>query len=298
MNGNGNGNGDGGLSDSSYGGDFTGYSYDVPGANPSSDSEISTAVFGVEEGQAEFPAGPSTAVFGFEEGQPELSAPSSLPDLSEAFSPPGQPIDITTQIEGYEQAVEGQKGEFTLGLHPSIADTLGRIIDVLIDAVFSFVPGAQPVGFAVHGLERIGKTTPGQQFAGFLKGSYQGQPAPSTQAQPSPALSISRPSRGYQSNISLTDYTESYEGGIGAISVTPQAAIPSSKAYPSLLMSLFGTPKESSGGLMIFPTSTKGIEAEGSSLLKKQEPLIDTTSLLFLLGMGVVGMVLRKGARA
>jgi len=262
---------------------------DVPGADPSSDSEISTAVFGVEEGQAEFPAGPSSAVFGVEEGQAELSVSEPSPSLDKSYFDPN--VDVTTIIEGYEQAVAGQKGE-VIGLVSEVADFLGRVVDVVLSAVFSFVPGAQIPGFAVHGVERVGKTTIGQEFAGLLKGS---QPSPAS----SPALSVSRPSQGYQSKISLTDYTGSYEGGIGAIPVTPQAAMPSSKAYPSLSTSLFGA--KEGGGLMIFPTSAKGIEAEGSSLIgtqKKQEPVIDTTSLLFLLGMGAVGMVLRKGASA
>ena len=261
---------------------------DVPGADPSSDSEISTAVFGVEEGQAEFPAGPSSAVFGVEEGQAELSVSEPSPSLDKSYFDPN--VDVTTIIEGYEQAVAGQKGE-VIGLVSEVADFLGRVVDVVLSAVFSFVPGAQIPGFAVHGVERVGKTTIGQEFAGLLKGS---QPSPA----PSPVPSVSRSSQGYRSNISLTEtgYKRSYEGGIGAIPVTPQAVIPSSKAYPSLSMSLFGTPKESSGGLMIFPTSAKGIEAEGSSLLKKQEPVIDSKSILFLFGMTALGMVLRKGA--
>jgi hypothetical protein len=97
------------------------------------------------------------------------------------------------------------------------------------------------------------------------------------------------------------------EGNLEPILSLPQKELsfPSTSyakaGYPSLSASLFGIMAKEGEGLMIFPSSAGGVEPEMSSLLqagKKQEPLIDTTSLLFLLGMGVVGMVLRKGARA
>jgi hypothetical protein len=135
-------------------------------------------------------------------------------------------------------------------------------------------------------------------------------PAPAVAVSPAPVSSQSYSPKG--TPISMTPGTPvpySMESSVFAIPVTPEAAMPLSKPYPSLSTSLFGipsAPKKEERGLMIFPTSAKGIEPEGSSLLKKQdvsgagpfkkqEPVFNTTSLLFLLGMGAVGIVLRKG---
>lgn len=249
------------------------------------------------------------------ESEPSYEAPPSY-DINEAFSfaeigPEAEPV---SQPFGEPSPFKAQPA-FDLG--PVVQDAI-KIIDnyapiALPILALVYPPAAIPVAIAMIAAKGLQATTgqkPAASIFGALGLAESKGPAPAPAPTPSPVPSVAP--QGYSlkgAPISIGPYQgESPGGGISSIPVTFQAAMPSPRPYPSLSTSLFGPQKESSGGLMIFPTSTRGVEPEGSSLLKKQdvsgagpfrrqEPLVDTTSLLFLLGMGAVGMVLRKGAR-
>lgn len=306
-NGNGDGNGDAGIGGPGGVGSQTGGAVGTGG------------VLGGETPSGEVPTGGSPdlsldeaiGILGgaYPSAQPSTpSAPSNLSDLENAFSPPsfeftpeGEPIAGTTVGFGRPGAMPSG------GLTQVGVNFVGALIDIL-SGLLGLFTGQPAVGIGVSSAQTLSQRTTGktlgQKFAAEAKAvtfaavNVQAQ-APSAKVESAP---VSPSTKG--TPITISPYSgqisEGLNEGLFSIPITqkePSSYYAKTTSVP-LSTSLFGAGKESGGGLMIFPTSTKGIEAEGSSLLKKQEPVIDTTSLLFLLGMGVVGIVLRKGARA
>ena len=327
QNGNGNGDGDAGISLDLGGG----FSLDLStgglslGAEPGQ-CEVSTGITGAGEAPSsdlnEASYSPDFTGYAFE-ASPSVSEPSASPDLSEAFSPAyspqispeeGAPITGTTSAFAREGFFDLPHG----GLTQQGATFTGGLIDIGLGLLGMFTGIFGALGVALGQLtsksfegKTLGPTIAGKfQATSFPAVNVQAQPSVKSSTQPSAQPSAQPSTKG--TPITLSPYTGSKtEGNLESVlSLSSAQKAPSS--YPStyyaktppqsLSTSLFGvtekvTAKEG-GGLMIFPSSASGIEKEGSSLLKKQEPVIDSTSMLFLLGMGVVGMVLRKGARA
>lgn len=225
---------------------------------------------------------------------PTPSTPSDLSDLQNSFSPPSFPK---------------AKG-LTWG---KAADTAAKIgISASVFGPYSFIGsllglfgGSFVAITAALGLNKGKGYTPGEAIDLGLAALGVPQPTAKSKANVK-AETAPTQARGTPITPSPSPYAEAKSGGLseGLFSI-PVSQKPTSylstyyktTAYPSLSTSLYGTPSgqaKATGGLMIFPTSAAGIEKEGSSLLKKQQPVIDTTSLLFLLGMGALGMVLRK----
>ena len=212
---------------------------------------------------------------------PEPTAPSTIDDLNKAFSPVPE-VTPTQEWPSESRFVEAW-GHPTAPYSEPTAKGIGIILDQTVKTILSFVP-----------------------FGNLIKGWVDvlfGAPLGTTVSK---GLAGVRMTRGESAMSKFTSLESSppSEGNLESVfSLSPVEKAPSSypsyyggTAYPALSMSLFGA--KEGGGLMIFPSSTAGAEPEMATLTKKQEPLIDTTSLLFLLGMGAVGMVLRKGASA
>jgi hypothetical protein len=284
---------------------------DVPGADipggygeaPSPAPEM-TLERAMEQLQGAYPSTPSPSLA-------ITSEPSTMDDVSRAFSPPSSEPALTEGRPTSQAVFEFEEGK----AEPSRGLTIGQMADKAAELGIR-ASGLGPYGligaiFGLFGQACITLTghKPGELIdMGLTALGLTQAPAPSakTETAPAPAPSV----RG--TPISVIEYSGmKSEGNLESVlSLSPAQKAPSS--YPSryyaktppqsLSTSLFGvtekvTAKEG-GGLMIFPSSASGIEKEGSSLLKKREPVIDSTSMLFLLGMGVVGMVLRKGGRA
>ena len=236
--------------------------------------------------QGAYPSTPSPA-------PAPASAPYSMDNLSKTFSPP-------------EPAPEGGKAK---------GSTLGQIADKmaewgirtsglgpygLIGTLFGLFGKACIDTTAAFGLNEGKGYTPGQLIdLGFgalgVKeglGKTEGKAeAPSVSAPSARGAPITGTAKGYSEKTSEPSLES-------VLSFTPIQKAPSSypsyyggSAYPALSMSLFQA--KENGGLMIFPTSGGAIEPEMSSLVKKQEPVIDTPSIFFLMGMGLLGAVLR-----
>jgi hypothetical protein len=307
MNGNGNGNGDmdlgGGFGAQAGGAVGTGGV--LGGEVPSGAPEIQ-GPDGLFDINLSAYSPPPDVVF-------EPSKPSGLPDLEKAFSPPGQLIDITTQIPGYEQAVAGQKRGYTFATEKegkAVAGLIDLVVGTLV-GIFTSGTTAIATAFGLAAGRTVG-ISPGTLAIGALAKDKYGNlvvgstplgpsvPAQAqTQAQAAPSPSVK--------GIPITMSPEGYKGKTSEGNLESVLSIPSSQkapssypsyyggtAYPALSMSLFQA--KESGGLMIFPSSAAGAEGEMSSLMKKQEPAIDSKSILFLFGMTALGMVLRKGA--
>jgi hypothetical protein len=284
QNGNGNGNGD--LSGADFGMDIGGgFTMDVSTGEISlsaeaGQSEVSSEITGMSEASPAF----NIEMQGYTPPPESSYTPSASPDLSEIFSPsePTWPSE-TRFVEAWEHPVAPYS--------EATAKTVGLLFNEAARFVFNYIPFG---GYIKRGFDALFGEPLGAIIEKGLTGARmtRGEMAMSEFISPEPQIS-----------------TEGNLESVLSLSVPQKepSSYPSTSyvkaGYPSLSTSLFSvtervSPKESSGGLMIFPTSTAGIEKEGSSLLKKQEPVIDSTSMLFLLGMGVVGMVLRKGARA
>ena len=234
---------------------------------------------------------------------PEPSAPpepSTLDDLTNAFSPQYAPPETfpTEPSKAPDTVAERAVIDVCRELAFEGATLVGGLIDILLGAVFAFVQGAQIAGFAVRSGEKLAETTIGKQVRDWLL--MDGKPSTQRQATPSPSVSAPALARGAPITLSPDGYKGSKsEGNLESVlSFTPTQKAPSSypsyyggSAYPALSMSLFQA--KESAGLMIFPTSGGAIEPEMSSLMKKEQSIIDTPSLLFLMGMGLLGVVLR-----
>ena len=277
-----NGNGNGDLSGPDFGGpdvpgaDIPGPSdlpgFDVPGADIPGPSDYGpSGLFDIE--LSAYSPGPT----------PSPTEPSDLPDLSKAFSPASAVIEFE---EGPELP-----SKFDISRVLDITGKTGLTIAAMSNPAFALAAGVINLAAGLF------KEITGITFGQFVNALMGGEPAKGMEKGPMASVPSVR-----GTPITPGEYNAPKTEGLnlGLFSVPLSQKEPSSYyAKPSsvpLSMSLFGA--KEGGGLMIFPTSAKGIEAEGSSLLKKQEPVIDTTSLLFLLGMGAVGMILRKGARA
>ena len=241
---------------------------------------------------------PSPAFVEFEEGRAGLPLSSEWPSESRFVSTwQGIVREVENTLQGMIEARPGQIKDIK-----HMADT---IIYGLLGVIGIAQPEAAPalagVGLAKGLIEKAGEKTFGQRiaeaavpeptFAGAWERHY-GFTSPV-----SPEITASPFTEAKSEGLSESLFSAPLAQKEPSFPVTSYRGT----VYPSLSTSLFslktGTEKESAG-LMIFPTSASGIEKEGSSLLKKQEPLIGTPSLLFLFGMGAVGLVLRKGAKA
>lgn len=319
-----NGNGDNGNDgvDGSYGGAGAGEGGPIGGA-----TGFGGAVSGPSGEIGAEPSGlndafnPPTQETPFDIETAPYTPPSTYPDLSEAFAPPKPfdiemaqytpPLSFETEAKITGTTLSTTPKSYVMpkpGLTKGWASFIGDLFDITLGGIFSFVQGAQIAGFFVRAGEKATKIDLSKEITKALEGFF--QPVRGTSlitpteaeeiavqpAQPTPTPTPSRSAQN-QTPISLADYSGSLGAGISSIPTTFESAV-SKSTYPSLSTSLFTIQKKEEGeGLMIFPTSTKDVEKEGSSLLgtgKKQEPVIDSKSILFLLGMGAVGMILRK----
>jgi hypothetical protein len=217
----------------------------------------------------------------------EPSEPSTIDNLNKAFSSVPE-VTPTPEWPSESRFVEAW-GHPTAPYSEATVKEIGIILNQTVTTILSFVP-----------------------FGNLIKGWVDvlfGAPLGTTVSKGLAGVRMTR-GESAMSKFAFPESSTPSEGNLESVlSLSPIEKAPSSypsasygkAGYPSLSTSLFGASKESSGGLMIFPTSTKGIEAEASSLLgpgKKQEPVIDSKSILFLFGMTALGIVLRKGARA
>jgi hypothetical protein len=296
-----NGNGNGDLNGGIFGGP------DVPGADI--------------PGPADLP--------GFDKPGSDIPGPGDYPGIDkglggrfnielEGYTPPPDPLPSSVPSEPSRYEMDNLNKAFSPAepqvSEPSKGKTLGEAVDKFAQwgiTMSKFGPyGLIGAFFDLFGKACIGITgalgmndgkghTPGglidQGLAALGLGEVQlssGKGLAPSGPGPSP--------RGTTITMSPDGYTEkiSAAGLESVLSFSPAQKAPSSypsyyggSAYPALSMSLFQA--KENGGLMIFPTSGGAIEPEMSSLVKKQEPVIDTPSLLFLMGMGLLGVVLR-----
>ena len=221
------------------------------------------------------------------------SAPSTIDNLSNAFSP----------FEFEESEVETSKGKgLTFGQLSDKAAAWGITLSRygplgVVGGFFDLFGKAFIDVTAAIGLNEGKGYTPGQAIDKGLTalGMTQAQAPAQAQAQPS-----STPlARGAPITLSPDGYKGmKSEGNLESVlSFSPAPKAPSSygspyyTGYQPLSMSLFQA--KENGGMMIFPTSGGGVEPEMSSLMKKEQSIINTPNLLFLMGMGLLGIVLR-----
>jgi hypothetical protein len=250
----------------------------------------------------------------------EPSIPSTMDDVSKAFSPPspafiefeegrtGLPLSsewpsesrFVSTWQGIVREVENTL-QGMIEARPGQIKDIKKAVDAIIYGLLGVIGIAQPeaapalasIALGKGLIEKVGEKTLGQKIAEaaipeptFVSAweRHYGFTSPA-----SPAITASPDSEAKSEGLSE-----------GLFSIPVSQKEPSSylstyygkTGYQPLSMSLFQA--KEGGGLMIFPTSGKNIEPEGSSLLKKQGPVIDSKALFFLVGMGALGMVLRK----
>jgi len=307
---------------------------DVPGADipggygeapsPSPAPDLTQSLFNPEI--SDYTAPPESS-YGTPSPAPGLTQGLFNPEISDYTAPPessyGTPSPSPAPL-GSEWPSESRFVSTWQGIVREVENTLQGMIearpgqikdikhmaDTIIYGLLGVIGIAQPeaapalagVGLAKGLIEKAGEKTFGQRiaeaavpeptFAGAWERHY-GFTSPV-----SPEITVSPDSEAKSEGLSESLFS---------VPVTQKEPSPylstyyAKTGYQPLSLSLFGSPsmaQKEAAGLMIFPSSASGIEKEGSSLLKKQEPLIDTPSLLFLFGMGAVGLVLRKGAKA
>jgi hypothetical protein len=307
---NGNGNGDmdlgGGFGAQAGGAVGSGGQIGVEADKPGSDIGIDRGLAGKFDIEYEGYTPPPESV---------PSVPPTIDDLTNAFSsPPPEPSPTPSPIPGSEWPSESRFIDTWGNVVKEVEKTLqgmaearpGQLKDIknwadaFLYGLLALIGITQPqTAPAIAGItltkgviEKAGEKTLGQRFAGAVV------PEPTFASAWEKTYGFTSPA-----TPEIETASPQSEGNLEAILfVSPAQKAPSSygspyyTGYQPLSMALFGAKEDK--GLMIFPSSAGGVESEMSSLVKKQEPLINTSSLLFLMGMGLLGMVLRKGARA
>jgi hypothetical protein len=278
-NGNGDGDGDGGPS---YGGDFTGYSFDL-----GTDADKNLAF---DINLADYTPGPGPT--------PNEAAPS--PDL------PGV-IDITTTLSDYEQAVAGQKTGYTF-LGAEAQKGIAGLINNALSTVANFLThGLTAVGIS----KGIGVIDPGGKIMGlFTKDQYGNLMLSSTPSASSTPSTPSLPSK--DSPLSeLSGFPSPGGGGEHPLQAgVPAGATPlstSSYVEPDLvqaeikaLAKYLSSPTEQSLTDVLNQTQFAYSSDQAKEEAKKETQSAQLASMLPIMGIILIGVFVafRKGARA